>query len=67
MPDYVLKMAHILPTYYFVQNNEIIKTLEYFKLETLQPLMINGTVILGFTLGFIILTLLISKRKQSIG
>lgn len=67
MPDYVLKMAHILPTYYFVQNNEIIKTLEYFKLETLQPLMLNGTVILGFTLGFIILTLLISKRKQRIG
>lgn len=66
MPDYVLKMAHILPTYYFVQNNEIIKTLEYFKLETLQPLMINGTVILGFTLGFIIFTLLISKRKQRI-
>lgn len=67
MPSYVLKMAHILPTYYFVQNNEIIKTLEYFKLETLQPLMINGTVILGFTIGFIILTLLISKRKQRIG
>lgn len=67
MPSYVLKIAHILPTYYFVQNNEIIKTLEYFKLETLQPLMINGTVILGFTLGFIILTLLISKRKQKIG
>ncbi len=67
MPSYVLKIAHILPTYYFVQNNEIIKTLEYFKLETLQPLMINGIVILGFTLGFIILTLLISKRKQRIG
>lgn len=67
MPSYVLKIAHILPTYYFVQNNELIKTLEYFKLETLQPLMINGIVILGFTLGFIILTLLISKRKQRIG
>ena len=27
MPSYVLKIAHILPTYYFVQNNELIKTL----------------------------------------
>ena len=26
MPSYVLKIAHILPTYYFVQNNELIKT-----------------------------------------
>ena len=50
-----------------LQSNFGDKTLEYFKLETLQPLMINGTVIQGFTLGFIILTLLISKRKQSIG
>ena len=67
MPNYVLKIAHILPTYYFVQNNELIKTLEYFKLETLQPLIINGLIILGFTLFFVLITLLISKRKQKIG
>ena len=47
MPSYVLKIAHILPTYYFVQNNELIKTLEYFKLETLQPIIINGIIVLG--------------------
>lgn len=62
-----LKIAHILPTYYFVQNNELIKTLEYFKLETLQPIIINGIIVLGFTLSFILITLMISKRKQKIG
>lgn len=67
MPSYVLKIAHILPTYYFVQNNELIKTLEYFKLETLQPLIINGVIVLGFTLVFVLITLLISKRKQKVG
>lgn len=67
MPSYVLKIAHILPTYYFVQNNELIKTLEYFKLETLQPIIINGIIVLGFTLSFVLLTLMISKRKQKIG
>lgn len=67
MPSYVLKIAHILPTYYFVQNNELIKTLEYFKLETLQPIIINGIIVLGFTLSFILITLMISKRKQKIG
>lgn len=67
MPSYVLKIAHILPTYYFVQNNELIKTLEYFKLETLQPIIINGIIVLGFTLSFVLITLMISKRKQKIG
>ena len=67
MPSYVLKIAHILPTYYFVQNNELIKTLEYFKLETLQPIIINGIIVLGFTLSFVLITLMISKRKQRIG
>lgn len=67
MPSYVLKIAHILPTYYFVQNNELIKTLEIFKLETLQPIIINGIIVLGFTLSFVLLTLMISKRKQKIG
>ena len=67
MPSYVLRIAHILPTYYFVQNNELIKTLEYFKLETLQPIIINGIIVLGFTLSFVLITLMISKRKQKIG
>ncbi|WP_405317185.1 ABC transporter permease [Faecalibacillus faecis] len=67
MPSYVLKIAHILPTYYFVQNNELIKTLEYFKLETLQPIIINGLIVLGFTLSFVLITLMISKRKRKIG
>ena len=67
MPSYVLKIAHILPTYYFVQNNELIKTLEYFKLKTLQPIIINGIIVLGFTLSFVLMTLMISKRKQKIG
>ena len=67
MPSYVLKIAHILPTHYFVQNNELIKTLEYFKLETLQPIIINGIIVLGFTLSFVLITLMISKRKQKIG
>lgn len=67
MPSYVLKIAHILPTYYFVQNNELIKTLEYFRLQTLQPIIINGIIVLGFTLSFVLITLMISKRKQKIG
>ena len=66
MPDYAIKIAHVLPTYYFVSNNEIIKSLEIFNLETIKPLFINCGIVIGFSVLFILLTNYISKRKQII-
>ena len=66
MPEYVLKIAHVLPTYYFVLNNEIIKTMEMFNFEDIKPLISNGAIVIGFSLIFIILTNYISKRKRII-
>lgn len=64
MPDYVIKIAHILPTYYFVQNNEIIKTMEIFNFDTIKPLILNGTIIIIFSLVFISITNYINKKKM---
>ena len=64
MPDYVLKIAHILPTYYFVANNQLIKTIESFNIDTLKPIFINVGVVLAFTVVFVILSNYISKKKQ---
>lgn len=64
MPDYVLKIAHILPTYYFVANNQLIKTIESFNIDTLKPIFINVVVVLAFTIVFVILSNYISKKKQ---
>lgn len=64
MPDYVLKIAHILPTYYFVANNQLIKTIESFNMDTLKPIFINVGVVLAFTVVFVILSNYISKKKQ---
>lgn len=66
MPDYVLKIAHIFPTYYYVSNNELIKTMEVFSFNTIKPLLINGTLVCFFSLIFIIITNYISKKKQII-
>lgn len=66
MPNYVIKIAHVIPTYYFVSNNEIIKTLEVINIDKIKPLLINSGIILGFSLIFIILTNYISKKKQII-
>lgn len=66
MPDYVIKIAHILPTYYFVKNNETIKTIEAFGGEALKPLLINGGIIVAFAILFIIITNYVSKKKERI-
>lgn len=66
LPDFVLKIAHILPTYYFVNSNNIIKTLEVINFNTLKPILINSIIILLFTLGFIIISNIVSKHKRKI-
>lgn len=67
LPDIVLKIAHILPPYYYINTNERLKELEIVKLETLKPILTNMGIILLFIIGFITLTNFISKRKRKIG
>ena len=66
MPDYVLKIAHILPTYYYVANNQLIKTMEAFNFGSIKPLLINGAVIVISSFIFVAVTNYVSKRKQII-
>ena len=66
MPDYVLKIAHILPKYYYVANNQLIKTMEVFNFESIKPLLINGAVIVISSFIFVAVTNYVSKRKQII-
>lgn len=65
LPASVLKMAHLLPTYYYVSTNEALKTIEQFNIQTLKPLIINMAIILCFAIFFILLTNVVSKRKRN--
>ena len=67
LPDGVLKIAHILPSYYYISGNEYLKTLEIFNFETMKPIITNMLIMLGFSIVFIILNNIVSKRKQKIG
>lgn len=62
MPEYAIKIAHIFPTYYFVLNNESIKTIEIFNFENIKVLLINGGIIIAYSLAFIVLTNYITKK-----
>ena len=63
LPDSILKIAHILPSYYYVKNNEILKEMEVFNLETLEPILMNMVIMIAFSLVFILITNVITKKK----
>lgn len=64
LPDYVVKVAHILPSYWYIKTNEEIKTLEKINIDTLKPLIFNMLIIIIFIIAFVIITNVISKKKQ---
>ncbi len=67
LPDSVLTIAHAIPTFYYINTNELLKTVESFHLDTLKPLLINMVIIFGFSVLFMILTQLVSKRRRKMG
>lgn len=67
LPDAVLKVAHILPSYWYIQTNELLKTIEVFSMESLKPIIINMGVVVLFTIMFIVITNIISNKKRKIG
>ncbi|MCI9291814.1 MAG: ABC transporter permease [Erysipelotrichaceae bacterium] len=66
LPEGVLKAAHVLPSYWFIKNNETLKTLETLNTDTLQPIFINMLVIFAFSCLFIIISNIIAKKKRKI-
>ena len=63
----VLNIAHILPAYWYINSNDLLKTMETINFETLKPVFNNMLVILAFAILFIIMNNIISKKKQKVG
>lgn len=66
LPDSVLALAHVLPSYWYIKTNELLKTMEILNFDTLKPIIINMTVILGFSFVFVFITNLVSNKKRKI-
>lgn len=64
MPDSVLKIAHVLPAYYYINSNELLASLEVLNFSNLKPIFINMGVMILFIVIFIILNNIFSKKKQ---
>lgn len=66
LPSSVIKIAHILPTYYFISSNEILKSLEVINMSNLHSVFINTIIMLLFSILFIIINNIVTKKKRVI-
>ena len=66
LPSSIISIAHILPSYYYIKTNELLKTIEEFNMETLKPIIANMIVIVVFMIIFTIFTSIISKKKRKL-
>lgn len=61
--SFVIFIARFTPSYWYITNNNNIIRLTSFKLNTLQPILINMAVMFGFTFIFYIITQCISRLR----
>lgn len=66
LPSFVLSIAHILPTYWYINSNNILKTIEIINFKTLHSVFVNMLVLIIFSLFFIILNNIFAKKKRII-
>ena len=67
LPNSVKTIAHALPTYYYVKNNECISVLENFNFETFKPLIQNSLALIAFTTVFVTISIIVASKKRKIG
>ncbi|MCI8547405.1 MAG: ABC transporter permease [Bacilli bacterium] len=67
LPDNVLKIAHMLPTYFYISSNELLKKIEVINLKELQSIFQNCLIMFLFAIFFIIVNNRISKYKRKVG
>lgn len=67
LPDYVIKIAHILPSYWFIHNNELIQNIEVVNFDSLKIVFINIGIVVLFTIGYVVCSNLVVRRKRVLG
>lgn len=67
LPESVITISHIFPTYWYVNSNDLLTNLQSINMTTLKPILINMLVVIIFSVTFIILNNLVAKKKQKVG
>lgn len=67
LPNFVLKIAHLLPSYWYIKTNELLKTMEIINIESLKPIFYSMGILCFFSVFFVLLTNYISLKRRNIG
>lgn len=67
LPDSVITISRIFPTYWYVNSNDLLTNLQSINITSLKPILINMLVVIIFSVAFIILNNLVAKKKQKVG
>lgn len=67
LPETVIKISRIFPTYWYVNSNDLLTNLQSINMTSLKPILINMLVVIIFSVAFIILNNLVAKKKQKVG
>ncbi len=63
LPKSVLNIAHILPSYWYINTNEMIKNIEVVNIDAIQDILLNMGVLIIFSVILIILANMVTKKK----
>lgn len=66
MPSFALKIAHIFPTFYFIDNNEYIASLQNFDKASYEFVLKNFIIMIIFIIFFLILNTLVTRYKRKV-
>lgn len=64
LPESVIKIAHILPAYWYINTNDFLAELEVLSFANLKTVWINMLVLIIFAIIFIILNNIASRKKM---
>lgn len=63
LPNTVLKIAHFLPTYWYINSNDLIQVMETLNVYNVRPILVNMSVMIIFSLLFIFLNNMVTRHK----
>ena len=66
MPSFALKIAHIFPTFYFIDNNEYIASLQNFDKASYDFVLKNFIIMIVFIIFLLILNTLVTRFKRKV-
>lgn len=67
LPESVITISRIFPTYWYVNSNDLLASLQTINMTSLNQVIINMIVMLVFAFVFIIINNIVSKKKQIVG